>query len=180
MVTSALNVPSAPTVAVIVCVLPALSVTVKVTVLPSGKLVVPEIAGVLSFVSPCPSSTNVGALVLMLPVALSVTPLPASSSAVAVTVKFPSASSCGTSTEKLPLASTKVLMVCVLPALSTTVSETTLPSGRSVLPDKVGVGSLPEPTGFKDSDGAVVSTMPPFSVTLAVLPFSSTAVAVTE
>ena len=71
-------------------------------------------------------------------------------------------------------------MVCVLPALSTTVSETTLPSGRSVLPDKVGVGSLPDPTGFKDSDGAVVSTMPPFSVTLAVLPFSSTAVAVTE
>ena len=68
----------------------------------------------------------------------------------------------------------------MLPALSTTVSETTLPSGRSVLPDKVGVGSLPDPTEFKDSDGAVVSTMPPFSVTLAVLPFSSTAVAVTE
>ena len=86
MVTSALNVPPVPTVAVIVCVLPALSVKVKATVLPSGKLVVPEITGVLSFVSPCPSSTNVGALVLMLPVALSVTSLPASSSAVAVTV----------------------------------------------------------------------------------------------
>ena len=65
---------------------PALSVTVKVTVLPSGKLVVPEIAGVLSFVSSCPSSTNVGAFVLMLPVVLSVASLPASSSAVALTV----------------------------------------------------------------------------------------------
>ena len=174
-----MKVPSAPTVASMVCVLPALSVTVSVTVLPSGKLVVPESAGVLSLVSPCASIVNAGALVLMLPVSLADASLPASSCAVAVTVKSPSASACGTSTVKLPFASTSVLMVWALPALSTIVSDTTLPSAKSLVPDRVGVASLPEPIGSRARDGAVLSMLPPVSVVLAVLPFSSVAVAVT-
>ena len=61
---------------------------------------------------------------------------------VAVTVKSPSASSAGTSTEKVPSFSTIAIKVCVFSALSVTVIDTLLPGAWSVLPEMVGVASL--------------------------------------
>ena len=66
--------------------------------------------------------------------------------------------------------------VCVLPALSVTVNVTVLPGAKSVLPDMLGVSSLPVPCGFSVSTGAVVSILPPSSVTVVELPASSVAV----
>ena len=48
--TSSLKVPSAPTVVVIVCSLPSLSVTTMMTSLPGGASVSPDTFGVVSFV----------------------------------------------------------------------------------------------------------------------------------
>ena len=66
----------------------------------------------------------------------------------------------------------------MLPALSVITKETTLPSARSVLPEMVGVVSLPNPLGSKVRVGEVVS-MVPVALADALLPASSVAVAVT-
>ncbi len=177
--TSALNVPSACTAAWKLCELPLASTTVMVTSVPGATSVVPVIVGVTSLVAPCVSRVNSGASLSTLPVVLAFAVLPAVSVAVAVTVKSPSASAFGTSTLKLPFASTKALIVCVFPALSVTTSVTVLPSGRSVVPESVGVVSPVLPGFSRVSVGAVVSTTPPLSVTVVVLPSPSVALAVT-
>ena len=51
----------------------------------------------------------------------------------------------GTSALKLPFISTVALNVWLLPALSVTVIAMVLPGAKSVLPDTVGVASLPVP-----------------------------------
>ena len=69
---------------------------------------------------------------------------------------------------------------CVFPALSVTLMLTVSPALRSVVPEIDGVASLPSPCVSMVIDGAVVSMLPPFSVTDALLPAPSVAVAVTE
>ena len=177
--TSVLNVPSASTVTWKLCESPLASTTVMVTSVPGVTSVVPEIVGVTSLVELCVSRVNSGAWLSTLPVVLAFAVLPALSVALAVTVKSPSANAFGTSTLKLPLASTKALTVCVFPALSVTTSVTMLPSGRSVVPESVGVVSPVLPGFSRVSAGAVVSMVPPLSVTVVVLPSPSVALAVT-
>ena len=80
---------------------------------------------------------------------------------------------------KLPSASTSALMVCVSPLLSVTVITTIAPSGKSVLPEIVGVVSLPESNGLILITGACVSTLPPVSFAVAELPWASVTVAET-
>ena len=96
--TSTLYVPSACTIAVTVCVLPALSVMVNVTVLPGVASVVPERVGVVSLSEPGALMVMVGAVVSISPVVSAVAVLPASSVTLALTVNSPSANSAGTST----------------------------------------------------------------------------------
>ena len=68
------------------------------TVFPAAKSVVPDIVGVASLVRPCASNVMVGAAVSMTPLlSIAVAELPASSVAVTVTLKLPSAKSAGTS-----------------------------------------------------------------------------------
>ena len=119
-------------------------------------------------------------MVSMVPIALADALLPASSVAVAVTVKSPSASAAGTSTVKLPFASTVAVTVCVLPALSVIDSVTLSPAAKSVVPEMVGVVSLFEPSASSEITGGTVSTIPLLSVTDALFPLLSVAVAVTE
>ena len=69
-------------------------------------------------------------------------------------------------------------MVWTFPALSVTKRVTSLPCARFVLPDRVGVVSLPSSSGVNVSDGAVVSMLPA-SLAVAVLPASSLIVALT-
>ena len=87
-----------------VCTLPALSVTVSVTVEPGAASVVPERVGVVSLSVPCASNEIAGAVVSISPVLASVAVLPAASVTVASTEYSPSANSAGTSTEKVPSA----------------------------------------------------------------------------
>ena len=68
--------------------------------------------------------------------------------------------------------------VCVLPALSVMVSVTVVPGVASVVPDNVGVVSLPVAKVSIVIDGAVVSISPVVSV-VAVLPASSVTLALT-
>ena len=96
--TSTLNVPSAATVVVKVCVTPALSVTVKVIVLPGTAFVKPESVGVASPFIPGSFSEIVGAVTSIVPCASVLAVLPASSVTLALTVNSPSANSAGTST----------------------------------------------------------------------------------
>ena len=159
--------------------MPALSVTVIDTVLPGAKSVVPEIVGVVSLPEARGSSDKLGAAEFISPLMVSVVVLPAVSVAVAVTSKLPSATGAGTSALKSPLASTVAVKVCCEPVLSVTVIETVLPAIRSVLPLMVGVLSLLMPCGSSVISGAVVSTLPPFSVSEPSLPAVSCAVAVT-
>ena len=69
--------------------------------------------------------------------------------------------------------------VWLTPALSVTVMVTVAPSGRSVLPDMVGVVSLSGASVSIDSTGAVVSIMPVLSTAVVLLFASSVAVAST-
>ncbi|AMJ86930.1 hypothetical protein AV939_10295 [Alteromonas sp. Mac1] len=85
-----------------VCTLPALSVTVSVTVEPGAASVVPESEGVVSLSVPCASNAIAGAVVSISPVFASVAVLPAASVTVASTEYSPSANSRGRSTEKVP------------------------------------------------------------------------------
>ena len=78
---------------------------------------------------------------------------------------------------KLPFASTRAVKVWVFPALSVTEIDTTSPWARSVLPVIVGVLSLSEPSASSEITGATVSTAPLLSLTVALFPFSSVAVA---
>ena len=84
--------------AVTVCVLPALSVMVNVTVLPGAASVVPERVGVVSLSEAGALMVMVGAVVSISPVVSVVAVLPASSVTLALTVNSPSANSTGTST----------------------------------------------------------------------------------
>ena len=68
--------------------------------------------------------------------------------------------------------------VCVLPALSVMVSVTVVPGVASVVPDNVGVVSLPVATVSIVIDGAVVSISPVVSA-VAILPASSVKLALT-
>ena len=156
-----------------VCVFPALSVTVSVTVLPGATSVLPEIVGVVSLPEPRGSRDRVGAAEFMSPLTVSVAVLPAASVAVAVTSKFPSAIGLGTSALKSPLPSTVAVNVCTVPTLSVTVIVTVLPVARSVLPLIVGVLSLPVPSGSRVIIGAVLSTLPPVSESEPWLPAAS-------
>ena len=156
-----------------VCVFPALSDTVSVTVLPGAKSVLPEMVGVVSLSDPNGSSDKVGAAEFMSPLTVSVAALPAASAAVAVTSKFPSAIGLGTSALKSPLASTNAVKDCTEPALSVTVIVTVLPASKSVLPLIVGVVSFPIPNGSRLITGAVVSTLPPVSESEPWLPAGS-------
>ena len=162
-----------------VCGLPASSVTVIVTTVPSGSPVAdPEIVGVVSFVSPTGSITTVGAAVSTSPVVVAVVSLPALSVTDTSTVNSPSLSSFGTSTLKVPSACTSVVMVCGLPASSVTVIVTTVPSGSPVAdPEIVGVVSFVSPTGSITTVGAAVS-ITPVVVAEASFPAASVAVAV--
>ena len=66
---------------------------------PAGRLVVPVMVGVESLVSAGASTVMLGAVRSIAPASLAVALLPAASVAVATTVKLPSASAAGTSTE---------------------------------------------------------------------------------
>ncbi|CAM4489052.1 hypothetical protein ALAU109921_19105 [Alteromonas australica] len=83
--------------AVTVCVLPALSVMVRVTVLPGVASVVPVRVGVVSLSEPGTLIVIVGTVVSITPVVSAVAVLPASSVTLALTVNSPSANSAGTS-----------------------------------------------------------------------------------
>ena len=65
--TSTLKEPSPCTVAVKVCILPALSVTVIETVLPTGWSVVPLMVGVASLPMPCSATSIAGDVVSTTP-----------------------------------------------------------------------------------------------------------------
>ena len=69
--------------------------------------------------------------------------------------------------------------VWLFPALSVTVSVTVLPASKFVEPLIDGVVSFPVPSGSSEMVGACVSMLPPFSVTVVVLPASSVALAST-
>ena len=77
-----------------------------------------------------------------------------------------------------PSACTVAMRFWVLPALSVTAIDTVLPAGKSVVPDIVGVVSLSAPNASIVSDGAA-ELMVPLTLSLAVLPASSVAFAVT-
>ena len=88
--------------AVTVCVLPALSTIVRVTVLPGVASVVPDNVGVVSL-------SKAGALIVIVGAAASIWPvvepsavLPVGSSTVASTVKSPFAKALGTSALNVP------------------------------------------------------------------------------
>ena len=68
--------------------------------------------------------------------------------------------------------------VCTAPSAPVTVSVTTVPAGRSVVPVMVGVLSLVSAGASTESEGAVRSSTP-LSAALALLPAGSVAVAVT-
>ena len=143
--TSALYVPSACTMAVTVCVLPALSVMVNVTVLPGAASVVPDRVGVVSLSEPGALMVIVGAVASISPVVELSAVLPVGSSTVASTVNSPSANAFGTSALNVPSPCTIAVTVWIVPALSVTVSVTVLPGIAEVIPDKVGVVSLVKP-----------------------------------
>ena len=176
--TSALNVPSGCTVAVTVCASPLASVTVNVTDSPAGRSVVPEIVGVVSLPVPWASSVTVGAVVSILPLVEAVPVFPAASVAAASTVKLPSAISAGTPALNVPSGCTVAVTVCTSPFASVTVSVTDSPAGRSVVPEIVGVVSLPVPCASSVTVGAVVSTVPEVEA-VPVLPAASVAAAST-
>ena len=139
----------------------------------------PEIVGVVSLPVPCASSVTVGAVVSTVPEVEAVPVFPAASVAAASTVKLPSAISAGTSALNVPSGCTVAVTVCASPLASVTVNVTDSPAGRSVVPEIVGVVSLPEPCASSVTVGAVVSTSPPVAVIVVVLPASSVAVAST-
>ncbi|CAM3160810.1 hypothetical protein PSAT104721_20245 [Pseudoalteromonas atlantica] len=143
-----------------------------------GASLVPVTIGELSLVSAGASTLTLGAVVSMLPLPLISMLLPASSLMLASMLYGPSASAVGTSTEKLPLASTVVVKVCSAPKSSITVKVITVPSTASLLPLRVGVTSLLEPGLVKSSVGAMVSTSPA-PVAVAVLPAASLTLALT-
>ena len=60
----------------------------------------------------------------------------------------------------MPSAFTVVVRFCTLPPASVTTSVIVAPSGKSVVPLKIGVESLPLATGSKLITGGVVSTVP--------------------
>ena len=151
---------------------------VNVTVLPGVASVVPERVGVVSLIEPGASMVIVGAVVSISPVVSAVAVLPASSVTLALTVNSPSANSAGTSALYVPSACTIAVTVWVLPALSVMVSVTVLPGVASVVPERVGVVSLPVAMVSIVIDGAVVSITPVVSV-VAVLPASSVTLALT-
>ena len=163
--------------AVIVCAFPALSVTTRITSLPSGRLVVPDSVGVVSLPSSSGVMVNDGAVVSMTPVSLADAVLPALSLIVAVTVTSPSASAVPGAIEKVSSDCTIALNVCTSPALSVTVTVTTDPAGSSVVPVISGVVSLVVSATSTVSNGETVSIIPA-SLSVALLPASS--VAVTE
>ena len=141
---------------------------------------VPEIVGVASLVIFCASIVNVGAAVSTLPLlSATVAELPASSVAETLTLYAPSAKSAGTSAVYVPSPCTVAVKVWVLPPLSVTLMLTVSPGARSVVPEIVGVASLVKPCASIVNTGSVVSMLPPFSVTVALLPAPSVAVAVT-
>ena len=151
--------------------------TVNVTDSPADRSVVPEIVGVVSLPVPCASSVTVGAVVSTSPpVAVAVVELPAASVAVASTVKLPSAISAGTSALNVPSGCTVAVTVCASPFASVTVNVTDSPAGKSVVPEIVGVVSLPVPCASSVTVGAVVSRLPEV-VADAVFPAASVAVA---
>ena len=92
--------------AVTVCVLPALSVMVSVTVLPGVASVVPERVGVVSLSEPGALIVIVGAVASISPVVELSAVLPVGSNTVASTVNSPSASAFGTSTLNVPSSCT--------------------------------------------------------------------------
>ena len=106
------KLPLVCTVAAKVCVLPALSTTVNVTMAPAGRFVVPEMVGVALFSGVNSSRFSSGDVMSITP-ELSRTDvlLPASSMAVASTLYEPSARALGTSTAKFPAASTVAVTV---------------------------------------------------------------------
>ena len=172
--------PSACTSVVIICGLPASSVTVIVTTVPSGSPVaVPEMVGVVSLVSPTGSIITVGAAVSTSPVVVAVVSLPAVSVTDTSTVNSPSLNSFGTSTLNVPSACTSVVMVCGLPASSVTIIVTTVPSGSPVaVPEIVGVVSLLSASASIVIFGAVLSIVPCAEASLW-LPASSLTMALT-
>ena len=160
-----------------VCTLPALSVTVIVTNVPSGKSVVPVIAGVVSFVLSGASTVSAGASLLTLPGSVAVPVLPAASVPDAVAVYGPSANGVPTPTLYVPPACTVAVKVCTAPALSVTTTVMTLPAGRSVVPLTVGVVSDVLSGASTVTTGGVRSTLPG-SLAVVVLPALSCALAV--
>ena len=80
----------------------------------------------------------------------------------------------------MPFVSTVAVTVCVLPVLSVIDSVTLSPAAKSVVPEIVGVVSLFEPSASSDIAGTTVSTTPLLSVTDALFPLLSVAVAITE
>ena len=75
----------------------------------------PVTVGVLSLVSIGASTLTLGAVVSMVPLPVISVLFPATSLILASMLYGPSAKAVGTSTEKLPSASTVVVNVCVLP-----------------------------------------------------------------
>ena len=69
-----------------VCTVPALSVIVRVMVLPAGRSLVPVIVGVVSLVTTGASTVIAGGVVSITPVSFTVDELPAASVPLAVTV----------------------------------------------------------------------------------------------
>ncbi|TXC65695.1 hypothetical protein FSC37_05420 [Piscinibacter aquaticus] len=152
--------------------------TTSDTVEPAGRLVVPVMVGVASFVSAGASTVSDGAVTSTAPESLAEALLPAASVAVATALKPPSASAAGTSTEKVPPVFTVAVRICVTPAESVITRLTDEPAGKLVVPLIVGVASLVRVGASMVRLGAVRSMAPP-SLALALLPKPSEAVATT-
>ncbi|KPZ51807.1 hypothetical protein AN393_03745 [Pseudoalteromonas sp. P1-25] len=145
-----------------VCGLPASSVTVIVTTVPSGSPVtVPEIVGVVSLVSPTGFTEKVGAVVSITPVVVAEASLPAASMAVAVIVNSPSAIGAVAPTCQDPSSTTTAIRVCESPFESVTNTVIELPGSTSVVvPLNTGVESLESVKSFTLIVGAVKSIVP--------------------
>ena len=162
-----LKLPFSSVVPVIVWLLPSLSV-ITTTTSELGASDEPPMPS-LPLVGEPVSITTLGPWVLITASMEVEAVLPATSDTVAVTVKSPFASACGTSALKLPSSCTVAVRVCVVPSECTISSVTIAPGSASVSPFITGVSSLVEPIGSRLIIGAVVS-ISPVTVVVELLP----------
>jgi hypothetical protein len=129
--------------------------SVTVIVEPSGKSVVPEIVGVVSFVTAGELAVTTGAVTSITVVVVAVVVFPAASVPEAVNVCEPSDNAVVGSQVHDPSAATVAVHTATPPSVTVIVE----PSGKSVVPEIVGVVSFVTAGELAVTTGAVVSTV---------------------